>query len=210
LQFQSVSGCAVLSLDRTAGRSTSARSERLEVVQEREGARPSLEGFVAARFAAAYDAQVTHFCRHLVGARERGGGWHAAAGYTPAKAESLFLEHYLDEPVERLLARRHGSRVRRERIVEVGNLAATSPGMGRLLITALGVELHRAGYTWVVFTATREIRNAFTRLQLPLTKLVVANPSRLPDKGDTWGNYYAHDPHVMAGYLPAGFQRSAT
>ena len=66
--------------------------------------RASLEAFIAARFEKAYDAQVVHYCRHLIGIPAAGGGWRAAVGYTRAEEGSLFLEHYLDRSVERAIA----------------------------------------------------------------------------------------------------------
>ena len=175
----------------------------LEVVAKGDDDRESLERFIGARFAAAYGAQVTHFSRHLVGLRDASRGWHASAGYSPARDGALFLESYLAEPIERILTQRCRGPVVRERIVEVGNLAATSAGMGRELMAATVRHLHDAGYGWVVFTATRELRNMFTRLGVPLIAVATADPARLPDRGASWGRYYAHDPQVMATDLAA-------
>jgi len=175
----------------------------IEVVAEHDGARESLERFIEARFAVAYGARVTHFSRHLVGLRDPARQWHASAGYSPARDGPLFLEHYLGEPIERVLAHRCPEPVARERVVEVGNLAATSAGMGRELMAATVRHLHDAGFTWVVFTATRELRSLFLRLGVPLISIAPADPSRLSDRGASWGRYYAHDPHVMATDLAA-------
>ena len=175
----------------------------LEVITERDGARGSLERFIEARFAAAYGARVTHFSRHLVGMRDPSRRWHASAGYTPARDGPLFLESYLVEPIERILAHRCDGPVARDRVVEVGNLAATSAGMGLELVAATVRHLHDAGYAWVVFTATRELRNLFSRLGVPLISIATADPARLSDRGASWGRYYAHDPHVMATDLAA-------
>lgn len=103
--------------------------------------RAALERFVAERFLRVYGARLSHFCAHLVGLRGADGAWRAAAGYTAAGSKSLFLEQYLDAPVEALLAAASGRPVARERIAEVGNLAA-AVGMGRELIPAVGAHLH--------------------------------------------------------------------
>jgi len=163
--------------------------------------RASLERFIAARFAQAYAARGDHYCVHLVGIRTANGAWRAAVGYTGAHEGSLYLEHYLDQPVESAIAavtRRH---IARERIVEVGNLAATSPGAAREIIRAMGAHLRRAGFAWVTFTATRELRNTFTRLGLNLRLLGPADPRRVPGGGAEWGRYYAHDPAVVFGEI---------
>jgi hypothetical protein len=160
--------------------------------------RAPCEQFIGARFEQAHGARIAHFSPYLLGVRDALDRWRAAAGYTPADGRRLFLEQYLDAPVEHLLAR-YG--VQREAIVEVGNLAATSAGMGRALIPLLARHLHRLGYEWVVFTATRELRNAFARMGLAPLELAPADPARLPDRGARWGRYYANDPIVVAGRI---------
>jgi hypothetical protein len=164
--------------------------------------RAQLEGFVAERFREAYGACVSHFCVHLLGSRSAQGAWQAAAGYTAAGTARLFLEYYLDAPIEALLSRASGRPIERDWIAEVGNLAA-APGLVRELIPAVGAYLHRLGYRWVVFTATRELHNAFRRLQLEPLVLAPALAARLPDGGGTWGTYYAHAPQVMGGPIAA-------
>ena len=166
------------------------------------GERGELERFIAERFRIAYGARVGHFCAQLVGVGDSAGRCLAAAGYTAARSAQLYLEHYLDAPVEALLARAAGRRIARESIAEVGNLAA-APGMGRALIPLLGRHLHAMGVRWVVFTATRELRNAFRRLALEPLDLAPAAASRLPDGGAAWGSYYLHDPHVIGGPIAA-------
>jgi len=164
-------------------------------------ARAELERFIAERFRKTYGAQVSHFCAHLRGARDEAGALQAAAGYTPAGSGALFLEHYLDRPVEAALAAATGKKVPRGRIAEVGNLVASGAGSGRCFLPVFGRHLIDLDYRWVVFTATREVRNLLERLSFPAYVLARALPERLPDRGAAWGSYYAHDPSVMAGCL---------
>jgi hypothetical protein len=166
--------------------------------------RASFEHFIAARFHRAYGARVAHFSPHLLGVRDALARWHASSGYTPADGHRLFLEQYLDRPIEDSLAGRLGRPIARAGIVEVGNLAAVSAGMARALIPLLARHLHRLGYEWVVFTATRELRNSFRRLGLHPLRLAHADPARLADGGASWGSYYQHDPLVMAGRIARG------
>ena len=77
-------------------------------------------------------------------------------------------------------------------------------GMARALIPLLACHLHRLGYRWVAFTATRALRNTFHRLGLRPLRLTRADPARLPDGGASWGTYYDHDPVVMAGKISHG------
>jgi len=177
---------------------------RLEPMHHTHPSRPEFEDFIAARFARAYGARVTHFLPHLLGVRDGLGRWQAAAGYGAAEGAQLFLEQYLDAPVERALAGALGRPVVRGEIVEVGNLAAVSAGAARRLIPQLARHLHRLGYRWVAFTATRALRNSFLRLGLRPLAIAPADPARLADGGASWGAYYAQDPVVMAGKIALG------
>ena len=173
---------------------------RLEPVHLLHPERSACEGFIAARFQRAHGARIGHFSPHLLGVRDALGRWRAASGYTPAGGRRLFLEQYLDAPVERALSQHRGRAISRDGIVEVGNLAASSIGMARALIPLLARHLDRLGYEWVVFTATRELRNTFARLGLHPVALAPADPARLHERGD-WGRYYDNDPVVMAGRI---------
>jgi len=164
-------------------------------------ARAELERFIAERFREAYGAKVSHFCAQLLGMRDAAGAWQAAAGYSPAASGALYLEHYLDQPVELVLSGALDRTVPRARIVEVGNLASGARGFGRRFLPALRRHLLDLGYRWVVFTATREVRGILQHLAFEARPLAPASPARLPDGGAGWGTYYAHDPNVMAGTI---------
>jgi hypothetical protein len=176
----------------------------LEPVYRTHPAREAFESFIAARFGRAYGARVTHFLPHLLGVRDRLDRWQAAAGYASADAQTLFLEQYLDRPIERAIAGVLGRAVPRAGIVEVGNLAAISAGMARALVPQLARHLHRLGYSWVAFTATRGLRNTFRRLGLYPLPIATADPARLADGGANWGTYYDQDPVVMVGKVSHG------
>jgi hypothetical protein len=183
-----------------------AAAAQLEAVPDAHPLRNSFEQFIAARFDRAYGARVGHFLPYLLGVRDVSSRWQAGAGYGPAGLGRLFLEQYLDAPVEQVLAAAAGRAVERTGIVEVGNLAADSAGMARVLIPLLARHLHKLGYRWVVFTATRELRNSFRRLGLAPLQLARAEPSRVHEAGATWGSYYQHDPRVMAGKIALGLR----
>jgi len=203
----------VVSHVRTAGagraqRRAAARHAllRLVPIHRTHPHRDSCESFIAARFQRAYGARVRHFSPHLLGIRDALARWRAVSGYTPADGQTLFLEQYLDASIEVELALRTGHPVARESIVEIGNLAVASPGMARLLIPLFARHLHRLGYQWVVFTATRELRNTFARLGLKPLAIAAADPARLADGDGNWGSYYANEPIVMAGKISHGLR----
>jgi hypothetical protein len=158
----------------------------------------SVRRFIRACFHSAYGADVCHFLPALLALR-RGNALMAACGVRRASAAQLFLETYLDMPVEQALAERTGVPADRRGIVEVGNLSIAKPGASRLLIAHLTDYLHARGIAWTVFTAVPALRNNFLRLGIPLHVLADAEISRIPaDERDAWGRYYEQRPIVCA------------
>jgi len=132
----------------------------------------------------------------------------AATGWRPASSETLFLERYLDMPIEQAMAELADQPVQRERIAEVGNLAGEKPGSSLQVVVELSAHLNRLGYEWVVFTATSELIRIFTRLGLPLLALAPADPARLGDEAAGWGSYYDNNPIVVAGRIRSALERT--
>jgi len=182
------------------------RPARLVPMHSTHPERRAFEQFIAERFSRAYGARLTHFLPHLLGVMDGLARWQAAAGYAAAGAQALFLEQYLDRPIELALGAAVGRPIARGSIVEVGNLAAISAGMARALIPQLARHLHRMGYRWVAFTATRALRNSFHRLGLKPLPIAAADRARLADRGLSWGSYYDQDPVVMAGKISLGLR----
>ena len=168
--------------------------------------REEAETFIRAVFAQRYNAQTTALAPNLA-LLEQDDRIIAAAGWRGASTEKLFLERYLDAPIEVAMAQLACQNVVRERIVEVGNLAADKPGGSIHVILTLGRHLHRLGFEWVVFTATQELIRIFTKLGLPLLALSKADPARLGDDAGAWGTYYDTQPIVVAGRIQLGLDR---
>jgi hypothetical protein len=177
----------------------------LTLVAPSHPARAYLETFIAEVFAHQYGARISYFAQQLVALQDRAGQWLAAAGYTPAQNGPLFVEHYFDAPVHEVLSERLGVPVARSQLVETGNLASIGAGAGRKVIFRMAAMLHRLERTWVVLTATRQLLNAFQRLEIAPIVLARADPRRLPDGGASWGSYYETHPLVVAANIPLGF-----
>lgn len=186
--------------------SSSARRKRLiEVpsvvgIERPAAARRTLaEQFVRDAFGAAYAARIRHLMPTLMTLRHDNGRLLAVLGLREPHEGALYLEHYLDRPVEQVLSRAAGCPVDRDALVEVGNFAVGAAGGGRWLITALTAYLYSAQKSWAVFTCGPELQNAFRRLGIDLVELAPADPARLPGKERAdWGSYYDQGPKVMA------------
>jgi len=135
-------------------------------------------------------------------------GVQAALGYSRACKRRLFLEAYVDLPIEQELARALGRPFSRRDIIEIGNLAADNAwSMVRLWAETandLGTDVEIA-----VSVLTRPLRAMFRRLGVTLYELSPAHAERLPDKGVRWGAYYTKDPVVCAGFIAEGQARLA-
>ncbi|MFG6416707.1 thermostable hemolysin [Roseateles sp. DC23W] len=176
------------------------------LVQQGHPLRAAVEQFIHSVYATHYGADIRHFAPQLVALCDADGQLLAAAGYRPANVEPLFLERYLDGPVQALLGTTVAQPPRRERIVEVGHLAAVRAGEGRRLILRLGPHLAAQGYQWVVSTLTEELRHLFMRLGIAPMALGVADPAVLGADAAAWGSYYDHRPVVLAGQIEAALQ----
>ncbi|HBN16001.1 MAG TPA: thermostable hemolysin [Pseudohongiella sp.] len=168
--------------------------------------RTDMEQCVSRHFSNVYDAQITQFMPLLLGL-EMQGEIVAVVGLRTADDEPLFLQQYLDAPIERLISAASTLAASTSDIIEVGNLVSTSPGMARLLIVALTHYLYCSEFKWVAFTGTPLLLNSFSRLTLSPVVLADADPIRLRDGASQWGSYYATKPKVMGGYIPEGYRQ---
>lgn len=168
---------------------------------------PEVGGFIRDCFARRHGAHLRRLMPRLVGVRDAAGALIAGFGLRSAAAGPLFLEHYLDAPVELTLALTFGERIRREQILEVGNLSATDTAATRWLLIAMTLLLHGEGVPWIAFTGTRRVYNGLLRLGLRPQLLAQASPERLTEaERAQWGRYYDKGPQVFAGSVAGGYE----
>jgi hypothetical protein len=124
----------------------------------------------------------------------------AALGYRRASEGRLFLETYLDEPIEQVLQQHLGMEIARTRVVEIGGLAANSSaalvGLWNSAVCELGDDTDIG-----VAVLIRPLRLMFRRLGITVHELAPARVERLGTDGAQWGSYYEQDPLVCAGSL---------
>lgn len=169
-----------------------------------ENSRQQAGSFIEQIFAERFSARIDRLPPGLVCVRDGYGRVCAAAGYRSAASERLFLEQYLDAPVEEIIQMRYGECVKRSQIVEVGNLATNGGRAALALISGLIHDLLERGFTWVAFTGNDAVRNMFQRLHLFPFAICHADRASLGAAGSAWGTYYDHHPIVMAGRLGDG------
>jgi hypothetical protein len=166
--------------------------------------RAEVEAFIAQVYAERYGACLQSFLPRLLAFRDRAGRLQAAVGLRRGQEGALFVEQYLDLPAEAAIHGRLGRPVLRSELVEVGSFASRSPGDAREVIVLITDLLHQAGVRWVLFAATRQLRNAFDRLRLATVVLADARSDRLQGDPAQWGSYYEAQPQVLFGDLASG------
>lgn len=173
-----------------------------------DAGRDEVEAFIRASYWRHYRATLSALPPYLLVLRDGLGEIVAACGLRPTTTGSrLFLEAYLDEPVEAAVGRLLHRCVQRRDVVEVGSLAVRHPGAARVLIQAMTAFLCQQGFRWVVFTAVPALRNAFHRLGLRPAEICPADPARLGSESAAWGSYYDGGPLVMCGDIGEGYRR---
>jgi hypothetical protein len=180
------------------------QGHQLSLYQTNDPHREELEHFVREVFASRHGARVCSFMPSLLAMRNDSGAICSVAGFRCAADQTLFLERYLDEPVERAIELSAGQRISRSQIVEVGNLAGLNCRSAMRLVLDLPRILLDRGHRWMVFTATDTLRGLLASYHAPLVDLAAASEIRARSTGDDWGRYYESNPRVMAGYLPDG------
>lgn len=177
------------------------------VVSRQDRRRAAVENLIAQLYWARYQA-VPSFASTMVAEVTAGGGVEFAAGIRFGE-EPFFSECYLDQPIEEVLQGRIGRKVRRDQMVEVCHLAGTKPGRSSPFVEKLAQLLREVKSEWAIFTAVKPLRNLLQRNCLKMLELAVADKSRVSNLRN-WGNYFDHDPRIMAvshctGFAPKRF-----
>ena len=126
-------------------------------------------------------------------------GLVACVGYRAALHQDLFLEQYLEGPVESFLEVPFGRAVGRSKIVEIGCFAVRESKHAVTFMMHLAPLFFSLGFEVAVCTATRQIRCLFRQLAINTHVLVEADERQLTESDENWGEYYRHAPMVMAG-----------
>jgi len=192
---------AVLPPERPACRPRGA-ALRFAVADNGSRERAELEAFVGDAFARKHGATVASFMPTLLSFRDNTGMLRGAVGLRSAGDDALYLENYLDRPIESAIECATGHRVDRRNVVEVGNLASANCRAAVRMVALLPAHLLARDFRWIVFTATSVVREILLGFGAPLVELARAESARVARGPDRWGRYYETDPRVFAGFLP--------
>lgn len=169
--------------------------------------RDRVECFIGRTYRHHYGSTIARHYPTLMSVYDQNGKVIAAVGLRLAVEEPLFLEQYLNQPVESAIRDVIGHSVEREAIVEIGNLASAGKGASVFLFVALAAYLRQQNLAYAVATGTKTLRRSLEMFGIEFCELAIADPKTLPDLGASWGGYYECDPKVIAGAIQPAFTR---
>ncbi len=170
------------------------------VVEHDSAARASLEARIRSGFGMHFDACVEGFMPRFAHYRHTSGAT-GVIGFRRASDEPLFLESYLDVPVESVIAEATGTFPARDRVAEVGQFVVDDRDIVACFFRDLVAFLIERNFDWVCFTGTDRIRALLARIGFHGLPIARAEETRVRRSPDRWGRYYDFDPIVVLGKL---------
>jgi hypothetical protein len=200
--------CGALFLDADKVRGFTRLSPSYISIAGRSGAaRRPVERLIEDTYRRSYGSKIFEHYPNLMSVHDADERVLAAVGFRAASEAPLFLEQYLDDPIEAALSAATADEIRRDEIIEIGNLASAGRGASVFLFVALAAYLKELDYRFAAVTATDALRRAFEFFRFDPIYLGTADRAALADNGDAWGDYYARNPPVMAGAIAPCFSR---
>lgn len=161
--------------------------------------RGEVEAFIAEIFYRSYQANIKYFMPKLIALRDEEHKLIAAFGMREASNNPLFLEQYLDAPIEKVMSKSFDRVIHRSAITEIGNLAVANPRNSGILIAHVVQHGLAANLQWGVATAHHTLQNGLIKSGVDVTPIHAVDPNRLPaDELAHWGSYYEHNPQIIA------------
>ncbi len=165
-----------------------------------------VETYIHEKFNARYAANVQHFLPYIL-TLKCNDNICSTVGIRLAESGPLYLEKYLQNPIEQEIGMHFKTAIQRKSIVEIGNLVSTWRGSSQLLFVFLTDLLFRIEREWVVFTATKDVEHLLQKMHFDLIPLGIASENMLGDDKDQWGSYYQDNPRLILGHIPDAMSR---
>jgi hypothetical protein len=201
-----VNGTLVMD-ERRLRKLTSVTPLGISITQWFQPDRDRIERFIEKTYRYHYGSTIKGHYPTLMSVYDPRGTVLAAVGLRLAEDEPLFLEQYLEQPVDAAIRSVLGQSVEREAIVEIGNLASAGGGASVFLFVAVAAYLRQRSLAFAVVTGTKGLRRSLARFGIEFRELGAADQSALPDGGASWGGYYERDPKIIVGAIQPAFAR---
>lgn len=178
----------------------------LELVRKEHGSRKEVEKFARDRYHRAYGAAINTFARELLVLRSKEQGVLGCVGINTGDSGRLYLEQYLEGPLEEEIGRVVGKKIDRSKVAEIGTLATGAKGLSRLTMISLTGVIMSRGIEYIAFTGIKSVRNTLEMLGMPLESLAKASPEKLEGDAAEWGSYYSAAPEVVFLDVKKGYE----
>ncbi|MFV5502291.1 thermostable hemolysin [Acinetobacter sp. 226] len=159
--------------------------------------RRALENFIQEKYQQVHQATISTFSSTLFAGYD-GAEMQVVIGMEHLHQTNAFLEQYLDEPIENILGKLSQTEISRNKIVEIGNLAAVDINQAKLIVAFLVFHLSQQCIEWAVCTGTTAVRYVLQQMGLRFHVLEKADPQVLGEAQRLWGSYYQQKPYVLA------------
>lgn len=155
------------------------------------------ESFISDKYKEIHNASLSEFFSTLFAGYTE-NGMQVAIGMETLSGKDAFLEQYLETPVQVSLEKFTQSKVPRDKLVEIGNLASLNIENAKLMVAFLVFHLSRQKVEWAVCTGTVAVRYVLQQMRLHFHVIDKADPNALGAAQKQWGNYYQQKPLVLA------------
>lgn len=179
---------------------TPPEMNRFEVAGHDSIIRLSLESRVRSGFGHHFDACIEGFMPDLAVYRHVSGAV-GVIGIRGASDDLLFLERYVDQPIESVVSDAVQRPIPRREIVEVGQFIVDDKAIVSAFFRDLVPFLRSRGYEWVCFTATNRIRALLSKIGFSGKPVAMATQDKVGNDAMNWGTYYQFEPCVIVGKL---------
>ncbi len=173
--------------------------DEYSLLAHNDAGRKVLERLICRVYKKVYNAEISFFHHYLLSIKNE--GLEGVIGFSPLN-QPVFLEQYLELPLEKEISRLVMFDVSRASIAEVGNLAAIKGGSGVKLIIAMTECLLQKGFEYGSFTGTKQIFSFFNKFNYMPLVLTCADPGKVANIS-SWGSYYNYCPKVAVVDLRA-------
>jgi len=156
--------------------------------------RSSVEEFIWDGFNKYYRANVQHYLPNLIYV-EAMSKIRSAMGIRAASNGPLFIEKYINAAIESCFS---DEAIARDEIAEIGNLHGTNKLFTQQLFIVTALATAKAGFSKLVFCATPQVKTMMESLLMTTVNIGEADPKRLGNEAEHWGNYYESSPKLIA------------
>ncbi|MCE0494927.1 thermostable hemolysin [Vibrio salinus] len=171
---------------------------QLLAIGEHHPLKSSIEQHVSQRYARAFKATLSEFMPGYLALYQK-RKLISVCGIRSAGNSRLFLEQYLDSPIEQIIHEQK-LEVPRSQIIEFGQLASFSFRFSKIHFYLMTKYLIESGFSWCVCTVTDPLFALMESMGLEPLQIGTANPEKVKN-AERWGRYYQYTPRIVVGNL---------